>query len=186
MLPEFSVRPVDDYLDELEKMAELGVEEVFDDTGTFPTGSWLHRFCQGIKERRLDKVLMFGCNMRADALTREEYGMLADSNFRFILYGIESANQRTLDILNKGTLVQQQWDSVRWASEAGLEPHATCMVGYPWESYDQARRTVEYTRDTFERGLDKYVAGHDRDPLSGNPTVRAGSGTRLASLRRPG
>jgi len=159
MLPEFSVRPVDDYLDELEQMAALGVQEVFDDTGTFPTGSWLHQFCKGVKERGLDKVLMFGCNMRADALTREEYEMLADCNFRFILYGIESANQRTLDILNKGTLVQQQWDSVRWASEAGLEPHATCMVGYPWETFDEARRTVDYTRETFERGWINTLQG---------------------------
>ena len=159
MLPEFSVRPVEDYLDELEQMAVLGVEEVFDDTGTFPTGSWLKRFCQGVKARGLDKVMMFGCNMRADALTREEYEMLADCNFRFILYGIESANQRTLDILNKGTLVQQQWDSVRWASESGLEPHATCMVGYPWESYDEARRTVDYTRETFERGWINTLQG---------------------------
>jgi radical SAM superfamily enzyme YgiQ (UPF0313 family) len=159
MLPEFSVRPVEDYLDELERLAELGVQEVFDDTGTFPTGSWLRRFCEGVKERGLHKVLMFGCNMRADALSPAEYELLASANFRFILYGIESANQRTLDMLNKGTSVQQQWDSVRWASEAGLEPHATCMVGYPWETYDEARRTIEYSRQTFERGWISTLQG---------------------------
>ena len=35
MLPTWSVRPVDDYLDELERLAEIGVEEVFDDSREF-------------------------------------------------------------------------------------------------------------------------------------------------------
>jgi anaerobic magnesium-protoporphyrin IX monomethyl ester cyclase len=159
LLPEFSVRPVDDYLDELEQLAAMGVKEVFDDTGTFPTGRWLKQFCEGFRERGLHKVLMMGCNMRADALGQAEYEMLASANFRFILYGIESANQRTLDLLNKGTTVQQQRDSVRWASQAGLEPHATIMMGYPWESYDEARETVEFAKECFSKGWINTLQG---------------------------
>lgn len=159
MLPTWSVRPVDDYLDELEQLVDLGVEEVFDDTGTFPAGRWLTDFCAGFRERGLDKVLMMGCNMRADALSEAEYQMLGASNFRFILYGIESANQRTLDLLNKGTSVRQQWESVKWASEAGLEPHVTCMVGYPWETFDEAKRTIDFTRETFDRGWINTLQG---------------------------
>ena len=159
LLPEFSVRPVDDYLDELEQLAGMGVKEVFDDTGTFPTGRWLKQFCEGFRERGLHKVLMMGCNMRADALGQAEYEMLASANFRFILYGIESANQRTLDLLNKGTTVQQQRDSVRWASQAGLEPHATIMMGYPWESYDEARETVEFAQECFSKGWINTLQG---------------------------
>ena len=132
---------------------------MFDDTGTFPAGRWLTDFCTGYRERGLDKVLMMGCNMRADALSQAEYEMLSASNFRFILYGIESANQRTLDLLNKGTTVRQQWESVKWASEAGLEPHVTCMVGYPWETFDEAKRTIDFTRETFERGWINTLQG---------------------------
>ena len=159
MLPTWSVRPVDDYLDELEHLVDIGVEEVFDDTGTFPVGRWLHDFCRGFQERGLHKVLMMGCNMRADALSPAEYEMLGASNFRFILYGIESGNQRSLDLLNKGTTVRQQWESVKWASEAGLEPHVTCMVGYPWETFDEAKRTIDFTRETFERGWINTLQG---------------------------
>ena len=159
LLPKFSVRPVDDYLDELENLAALGVREVFDDTGTLPVGRWMHKFVAGFRERGLHRVLMMGCNMRADALTQSEYELLASANFRFILYGIESANQKTLDILNKGTTPRQQRDSLRWASEAGLEPHATCMVGYPWETYDEARATIDFTRECFDRGWINTLQG---------------------------
>ncbi|MBM4436997.1 MAG: radical SAM protein, partial [Actinobacteria bacterium] len=159
LLPTFSVRPVDDYLDELEHLVALGVKEVFDDTGTFPVGRWLHKFCAGYRARGLHKVLMMGCNMRADALTQAEYEMLAGCNFRFILYGIESASQRTLDLLNKGTTVRQQWESVKWASGAGLEPHVTCMVGYPWETYAEAEQTIDFTRACFDRGWINTLQG---------------------------
>jgi radical SAM superfamily enzyme YgiQ (UPF0313 family) len=137
----------------------MGVKEVFDDTGTFPTGRWLKNFCKGFRERGLHRTLMMGCNMRADALSPAEYEMLASCNFRFILYGIESGNQRTLDLLNKGTTVQQQRDSLRWASEAGLEPHATIMMGYPWETYEDARQTVAYAREWFNRGWINTLQG---------------------------
>jgi anaerobic magnesium-protoporphyrin IX monomethyl ester cyclase len=159
LLPTFSVRPVDDYLDELENLASMGVKEVFDDTGTFPTGSWLKRFCEGYRERGLHKVLMMGCNMRADALDAAGYHMLGESNFRFILYGIESANQKSLDLLNKGTTVKQQRDSLRWASEAGLDPHATIMMGYPWETFEEAKQTVEFARECFDRGWINTLQG---------------------------
>jgi uncharacterized membrane-anchored protein YitT (DUF2179 family) len=34
-----------------------------------------------------------------------------------------------------------------------LEPHVTCMVGYPWETKQQAQKTIEFTRRLFDRGL---------------------------------
>jgi hypothetical protein len=159
LLPKFSVRPVNDYLDELENLAAMGVKEVFDDTGTFPAGKWLRDFCAGFQERGLHKVLMMGCNMRADALGPKEYEMMAASNFRFILYGIESANQKTLELLNKGTTPQQQRDSLRWASEVGLEPHATIMMGYPWETFEEAKETVAFAHECFDKGWINTIQG---------------------------
>jgi radical SAM superfamily enzyme YgiQ (UPF0313 family) len=38
------------------------------------------------------------------------------------------------------------------AKQAGLEPHVTCMVGYPWETRAQAAETIRLTRSLFDRG----------------------------------
>jgi len=159
LLPVFSVRPVQDYLDELEELAAMGVKEVFDDTGTFPAGRWLEEFCKGYQERGLHKVLMMGCNMRPGALGPQQYQMLAESNFRFVLYGIESANQKTLDMLNKGCTLEQQRESLQWASEAGLEPHVTVMMGYPWESEEEAQNTIDYVHEWFDKGWINTLQG---------------------------
>jgi radical SAM superfamily enzyme YgiQ (UPF0313 family) len=90
--------------------------------------------------------------MRFDALSREEYQLMGKAGFRFILYGLESANVRTLDGLNKGTSREEAINACRWAKEAGLDPHLTIMMGYPWETYENAKETVDLARHIFKKG----------------------------------
>lgn len=159
-------------LDELEYLVSLGVRENFDDTGTLPVGPWLQEFCEGMIKRGLNKKIVFGCNMRAGALTREQYQLMGKANFRFILYGLESASQNTLDRINKGTTPEQMELAARWASEAGLHPHVTCMVGYPWESYEEAKSTVEFTKSLFRRGYIKTLQATVIIPYPGTELFR--------------
>lgn len=151
------VAPVAYLMRDLEQCASLGIRECFDDTGTFPIGSWLHDFCRELSKFNGGKRhghcrMTFGCNMRPGALKREEYIMMAEAGFRFILFGLESAHQKTLDRINKGQKPGDLERSVRWAKEAGLMPHVTCMVGYPWETLEEAVATVEFTKRLFEKG----------------------------------
>jgi anaerobic magnesium-protoporphyrin IX monomethyl ester cyclase len=139
-------------LDEIGELIKLGVREVFDDTGTFPVGPWLNKFCNGMIERGYNKKVVIGCNMRANALNQAEYDLMGKANFRFILYGLESANQNTLDRLNKGTKTEDMVSAAKMATKSGLEPHVTCMVGYPWESYKEAQNTVARTKELFDKG----------------------------------
>lgn len=152
IFPKFGVTTVERALDEVGQLIELGVREIFDDTGTFPRGQWLERFCRGMIERGYNDKVTMGCNMRSDALTEAQYQLMGEANFRFILYGLESASQATIDRLNKGTVWDDIKQATRWAKQAGLEPHVTCMVGYPWESYEDAKRTVDLTKELFEQG----------------------------------
>lgn len=154
--PAFNVRRPESYLDEVEMLVDkYGVKEIFDDTGTFPVGLWLKKFCQGMIERGLNKEVFIGCNMRFGALSSDEYKMMKKAGFRFILYGLESANQKTLDMLNKGVTEQEQIDTCKIASKAGLDPHLTIMFGYPWETKDEAMKTVELGRHLLKKGYAK-------------------------------
>ena len=58
---------------------------------------------------------------------------------------------------------------MRLASQAGLRPHVTCMIGYPWESAEDARRTVSLTRSLFDRGLIDTLQGTIVIPYPGTP-----------------
>jgi anaerobic magnesium-protoporphyrin IX monomethyl ester cyclase len=154
--PAFNLRSPETALQEVAILADkYGVKEIFDDTGTFPIGKWMEKFCNGMIQSGYNNKLCFGCNMRFGALEREEYRMMAKAGFRFILYGLESANQKTLDLLNKGVTEKEQIETCKMASEAGLDPHLTIMFGYPWETKEEAMRTVDLGKYLLKKGYAK-------------------------------
>jgi len=147
------LREVEDVLTEVEYLVQMGFKEIFDDSGTFPSGEWLREFCTKVKERGYSEHASFGCNMRFGALREGDYKLLADAGFRMILWGLESVNQDTLDILNKGYKVPAIEHDLKLAKEAGLQSHVTVMFGFPWEQYKDARRTYDKVREYLLNGL---------------------------------
>jgi radical SAM superfamily enzyme YgiQ (UPF0313 family) len=157
-------------LDEIGTLIErYGIREVFDDSGTFPRGDWLREFCKGMVERGYNKKIYMGCNMRINALGAEEYRLMAEAGFRFVLFGLESVNQGTLERLNKGVKVELIVEGFKMAKEAGLEPHVTTMVGYPWETKEDAEETIALARDMFRRGYIDTLQATIVVPYPGTP-----------------
>lgn len=153
LYPQFRARSVDNVLDEIGSLiSDLRVREIMDDTGTFPPGDWLRDFCRGVVERGYQRSVGFDCNFRFGETSLEEYRMMAKAGFRFLLFGLESGNQETLDRLDKGIRVEEIIDSCRMARHAGLYPHLTIMFGYPWESYEQAKKTFDLGRYLLRKG----------------------------------
>lgn len=148
---------VDQAMAELESCAMLGIKEVFDDSGTFPRGRWLHDFCKELRKFNRggswrNSRISFGCNMRAGAISADEWGMLGEAGFRLILIGFESANNDTLRFINKGTCVGDVLDAVRGVRSAGMHAHVTCMVGYPNEGCAEAEKTISFAKQLFREG----------------------------------
>ena len=61
---------------------------------------------------------------------------------------------------------------MRMAKRAGLQPHVTCMVGYPWETREQAQATIDLTRRLFDRGLIDTLQATVVIPYPGTPLFR--------------
>jgi len=153
LYPKFRVRNVENVLDEVGQLIDkYQVREIMDDTGSFPVGDWLKSFCLGMIERGYNHQINFDCNMRFGALTLEEYKLMKQAGFRLLLFGLESANQKTLDRINKNLTVQQIIDSCKEVRQAGLFPHITIMFGYPWESYEDALNTFKLGRWLLKKG----------------------------------
>jgi len=160
LYPNFRVREVEDVLDEIGGLIEkCGVKEIFDDTGTFPVDNWLKEFCEGVIERGYQKKVKFGCNMRFGVLKEKDYELMARAGFRLILYGLESANQATLDQLNKGIRVDKVEKELEIVKSVGLEPHVACMVGYPWETKKEAEKTIDFCKKLFSNNLIDSLQG---------------------------
>ena len=69
LYPSFRVRSSENVLDEIGILInKYSVREIFDDTGTFPSGGWLEKFCHGMIEREYHRKVAFSCNYRFDYL----------------------------------------------------------------------------------------------------------------------
>ncbi|MCL4435510.1 MAG: B12-binding domain-containing radical SAM protein [Thaumarchaeota archaeon] len=153
LYPNYRVRKPELLVEEIGMLIEnQGVKEVFDDTGTFPIGSWLKRFSQLMIEGGYNERIRFSCNMRFGVLSRDDYRLLRKAGFRMLLFGLESGNQYTLGRLNKGIRIEDAIRECKVARQEGLEPHITVMVGYPWERHEDALKTSKMAKELIENG----------------------------------
>lgn len=170
LYPCFKSRNPEQLVSEIEHLVKnYKVREIMDDTGTFPVGSWLRKFCKLMIEKGLNKKVRISCNMRFGILKSNDYELMREAGFRFILYGLESANQKTLDKLNKGIKVRDIEKGCMMAKKAGLNPHLTCMIGHPWESYEDALRTVNLAKRIFDNGWADTLQATIVIPYPGTP-----------------
>lgn len=171
--PKYSSRKYESLLDEIGILIErYGMREIFDDTGTFPTGGWMERFCNGMIDRGYHKKVLLDCNMRFDWLRQANTDLMKQAGFRLMKLGLESASQETVDRLDKGTNTEDIYESLKKAKASGLEVHLTIMFGYPWETRQDANATLEMARDLFETGLADTLQGTIVIPYPGTPLYK--------------
>jgi len=170
LYPKFRVRSPENLLDEIGILIEkYGVREIFDDTGTFPSGAWLDQFCCGMIKRGYNKKIAFSCNFRFDYLEQNRLKLMKQAGFRLFKLGLESANEFTLKKLKKGTNPRQIEQGCSLVKNAGLQVHLTVMVGYPWETKADADKTVKLATDLMKNGLADMLQATVVVPYPGTP-----------------
>lgn len=167
----FSIRSVQKSLDEYQKLIEVyKVREIFDDSGVWYRGKQAREFAQGLIDRGLHKKgVYFGINTRFAYLDEETVKLLGRANFRFVLVGLEAADEETLRRLNKGYLPHQAYQNLEWFTKYGLHPHLTIMVGYYWQTQEMLDQTVRTVRDMMFRGLARTLQVTVCTPLDFTP-----------------
>ena len=161
---------VEHTVNEIENLVNnFKVKEIFDDSGTLPIGDWLNQLCHELIKRELNKKVKIGCNMRFGALKKDQYRLMRQAGFRFILYGLESANQKTLDKINKNLNLKIVEDELKIIKKIGLEPHITIMIGFPWETKKEVLKTSNFVKNLFQKGLVDSIQATIVIPYPGTP-----------------
>lgn len=173
LYPTYRSRDPIDCVNEIEHLVEhYGIREIMDDAGSLPVGTWLTAFCQEMIRRGLNKRLRIDCNMRFGRLDSDDYRLMRQAGFRLVLFGLESANQTTLDRLDKALTVAQIREGARMASQAGLDVHVTVMFGYAWEDEAAIDNTVQLARWLLRKGYAYTLQCTMVVPYPGTPLFR--------------
>lgn len=167
----FSKMSISKSVDEYQKLIdEYAVREIFDDSGVWYRGKEAQEFASEIIKRNLHKRgTYFGINTRFEYLDEDTIKKLAAANFRFILLGLEAADNYTLNRLNKGYQIEHVEKNLKLMTKYGLHPHLTIMVGYYWQTKEQLDLTVETVKKLMYKGLARTLQVTLCTPLDFTP-----------------
>src|SRR5258708_21625385 len=138
-------QPPERVLDEMEYLArQHGVREfmVVDDIFNFD----LERakvICRGIVERRLNVYLQFPNGVRGDRFDEELVIAMAAAGTHFMAIAIETTSDKFQNLIRKHLKVDRAMETVRWGRKQGIEVSEFFMVGFPGESLEEVRRTID-------------------------------------------
>ena len=103
--------------------------------------------------RREAPNYLWGCSLTVDGLQLEHLNLLWAGGCRRMFVGIESASQDTLDRIRKGIDLQHSVELVYAAIDMGFSIHTSFIVGFPWETGEDLRKTYKLHLDLLKRGV---------------------------------
>jgi radical SAM superfamily enzyme YgiQ (UPF0313 family) len=144
---KYRLRSPENVVGEIKYLTDkYGAKEIFDDLDTWPARSrWAEKFCRLMIEEGLNEEVVWSINARADDLQDlERLKLMKKAGCRVLKIGVESASQETLSRIRKQITVEQIRNAVNLCRKAGLTIHLTAMFGYPWETREDALKTIKF------------------------------------------
>jgi anaerobic magnesium-protoporphyrin IX monomethyl ester cyclase len=144
----FRARSPKNVVDELEFLQDnYGADSFsfYDDTFTFDRKR-ARDICKEMKSRKVN--LQWDCRTRVDRISKEDLVVLRNANCQLIHFGVESGSQKMLNLMKKGTTVEQNARAIKWAKEAGISVAISVVVGYPGETPELLQETLNFIYKT--------------------------------------
>lgn len=136
-------RPIPVVMRELDTLVNrLGARQIFflDDNFCFKRSHTIE-LCEAIRDSGLGKKCEFSLQTRADNFYKELVPVMAAAGFTSVGFGMETATDRLLDIINKEETVGQHVEAIARAHANGMEVAMFMIFGLPTESHAD-RKTI--------------------------------------------
>jgi len=140
----YRTRNIKDTVDEMEfLLREKGFKSVYFDDDTFNIGKErMLAFCREVIKRGLNKF-QWAIMARADLMDEEILENMKKAGLWAVKYGIESANQRLLDNIQKDMNLKKAIRIVRLTNRLGIRTHLAFTFGLPGETERTIKDTIE-------------------------------------------
>jgi anaerobic magnesium-protoporphyrin IX monomethyl ester cyclase len=122
---------------------QYGIEAIlfYDDNFTLQRKR-VEEICTIIGERGLD--MQWRCYSRVNGIDETLLRTMKEAGCCEIVFGVESGNQRTLDLSCKGIKVEESLKALKMCREVGISTKSYLMIGFPWETLEDIGQTVEF------------------------------------------
>lgn len=110
------------------------------DTFTY-NKKWTMELCNLIITSNLVGKISWVANSRVDPIDLETLVIMKKAGCWLVAFGFESGSQKSLQLMNKGTTVEQNLRAAALAKKAGLKVFGFYLIGFPWENADDLAAT---------------------------------------------
>lgn len=156
---KFRIKSVDELIDEMNEFHELyGVNEFSLVHDMFTVNrKHLEEFCNRIINDKLPYV--WGCSSRVDVLDKEILELMKEAHCKGIYLGIETGSPSMQKKINKNLNLDHALSMITEIQRLGMDFTASFIYGYPEESIEEFRETIQMIEKIFLTG-DRQVQLH--------------------------
>ena len=104
-----------------------------------------------------EEMIERGVEIRSLALLKFEkvmdedlFAKMKKAGFIFLMFGLESANDRVLALIDKGTTKEVERDVLMKSHKAGIWNHSFLFFGFPTETRPEAQETIDFLRNNLQ------------------------------------
>ena len=160
MTAKYRVRSMDNVMKEAAHFYEkyrFNILYVHDEYFTNRNGKKISEFCRKVKQlkKEIGSDFDWGCYMRINDFERPLLIEMEDAGCKHIGVGFESASNRVLKSMKKGTTAENMLNAIRLAEDAGMGMHANFIFGDVAETGETIKETMEFY-DKYCRDLCVY------------------------------
>lgn len=144
---EFRHRTPKNIVDEMEhNLKTFGARDfIFKDSTFTNNEEWVYGICNEIKNRGLK--INWSCNTRVSMVNEKILRAMKEAGCYMIAFGIEAGSQHVLNLMKKGTKVEQAYTATALCKEAGIETLGYFMIGNPGEKEEDALKTIKLSQE---------------------------------------
>ena len=140
-------RKISRLISEIEYNLKLGVKDFLFWTELISSDlEYLDRFLEAVLEKDLHKKINWVCNSRIDRLTEAILKKMKKAGCWQIAFGLEFGTDKALKLVKKGgeATIGKGREIIKLVDKTGIAADGHFLIGYPGETVEDIKATVEY------------------------------------------
>ncbi|MCX5682228.1 MAG: radical SAM protein, partial [Planctomycetota bacterium] len=138
------------------------------------------RILESLVSENLHLDICFPDGLKADLLRKEDIALYRKAGVYQICFGVESASDRVLSMIGKKQNLDRISEVIADCVREGIGTHGFFMIGFPGETEEEIRRTIEFARNsrliTANFSLVKLFPGTALYEKFGKPSAKPQNG----------